>query len=147
MGNRLCLLLKVKLLFPDAMMPWRDNDNDAGLDLYCYGGTVILKPGERKAINTGIAVAIPNGYVGRVLPRSGLAVKSGIDVLAGVIDATYRGEIKVVLINHGKDGKVFDPGDRIAQLVVQEIPIVQPMLVSELDETNRGSNGFGSSGA
>ena len=108
---------------------------------------VTLSPGERKLFSTGIAVAIPKGFSGLVWPRSGHAVNKGLDRMAGVIDSTYRGELKVLLVNHGKDHQVFHHGDKIAQLIVQQAPDFTPVEVNDLDETSRGEKGFGSSGS
>ena len=97
-------------------------------------------------VPSGIAMSIPDGYVARVLPRSGLAIRGGIHIMAGVIDSSYRGEVKVAMFNLG--GEVFrgNHGDKIAQLVIQKIELWNPVVVDELDETDRGVNGFGSSG-
>lgn len=140
-------MLKVKLLHPDAKVPTRVNPTDCGLDLYSFEefGNVIA-PKERLTVSTGISISIPDGYVGRILPRSGMAANFGIDVLAGVIDSSYRGEIKVVLLNTGNHHFNVCRGDRIAQLVIQKVELWTPRVVDELDETERGSNGFGSSG-
>lgn len=107
-----------------------------------------LYPGDRRAVDTGIKVAIPEGYAGFVLPRSGHAKRSGVGVVnsPGLIDSGYRGEVSVLLINHGNDPVTFRKGDRIAQLVVLPIPEVEWDEVEELDETTRGEGGFGSTG-
>lgn len=142
-------MLKVKLLHPDAKVPTRANPTDAGLDLCAItedGGIARIEGGYRKIVSTGIAISIPQGYVGRILPRSGLAAKEGIHVMAGVVDSSYRGEIKVVLLNTAPGGFIYRTGDRIAQLVIQKIQLWNPEVVDELDETERGENGFGSSG-
>lgn len=138
-------MLKIKLLHPAAKVPTRANPTDAGLDLYAAEGFG-LRAGDIKIIATGIAISIPDGYVGRILPRSGLAAKHGIHVLAGVVDSSYRGEIKVVLANLGDGVCGFVDGSRIAQLVIQKVELWTPQVVDELDETERGENGFGSSG-
>ena len=121
---------------------------DAGLDLRAAEHAV-LEPFERKMISCGIAVAIPVGHAGFVLPRSGLAVKHGVSIVnaPGLIDSNYRGELKVILVNLDAQ-KPFEVnhGDRIAQLVVMAVPAAQLIEVAELDETVRGSGGFGSSG-
>ncbi len=107
-----------------------------------------MEPGERAAVPTGIAVAIPDGYAGFVLARSGHAMQSGISVVngPGLIDSGYRGEISVLLINHGEGAVIFETGDRIAQLVILAVPHVEWVEVDELDETARGAGGFGSTG-
>lgn len=117
----------------------------AGLDLRAIQETWI-KPGERALIKTGVSVAIPNNFFGSIRPRSGLAVKKGIDVLAGVIDCDYRGEIGVVLINLGSETFVVQPGDRVAQMIIQPYLTVETVQVEDLDATNRGTGGFGSTG-
>ena len=139
-------MLKVKLLHPDAKVPTRANATDAGLDLYALNGGIAV-PGDRLRINTGIAMSIPTGYYGRISPRSGLAWKDGIDVMAGTVDSSYRGEIRVILINlETTDPFQVRPGDRIAQIIIQKMELWPLMVVDELDDTERGENGFGSSG-
>jgi dUTP diphosphatase len=132
-------------LHPHAKAPTRARDTDAGSDL-CSIEERILMPGERHAFGTGIAVAIPIGLYGRVAPRSGLAVKHGIDVLAGVVDASYRGELKVALINLGQVPYTVMVGDKIAQLVIECCASPKWEEVTSLDDTDRGAKGFGSSG-
>jgi dUTP pyrophosphatase len=118
----------------------------AGADLFA-SAEVSLPPGGRAAVPTGLVLAIPPGHVGLVWPRSGLAVRSGIDTLAGVIDSDYRGEVKVVLVNHGDETFTIRPGDRIAQILVQ--PVVRAVFDPEspLPGSDRGEGGFGSTGA
>ena len=130
-------------------LPKYKTEGSAGMDLTaCIDENIILKPLERKLIKTGIAIALPNNYEAQVRPRSGLALKNGISVLntPGTIDADYRGEIGVILINLSNEDFVVEKGMRIAQLVIS--PIVQAELVEveELDETLRGQGGFGSTG-
>lgn len=130
-------------------LPKYKTEGSAGMDLTaCIDENIILKPLERKLIKTGIAIALPNNYEAQVRPRSGLALKNGISVLntPGTIDADYRGEIGVILINLSNEDFVIERGMRIAQLVIS--PIVQAELVEveELDETLRGQGGFGSTG-
>jgi len=137
--------LKVKKLRADAKLPVRKREGDAGLDLYSVED-VTLKPGEWKAVSTGIAVEIPKGYVGIVKDRSGLALKYALHCLAGVIDENYRGEIKVVLINLGDKEVHLEKGSRIAQLLLVPYLKVKPVEVEELSDTERGEKGFGSSG-
>ena len=117
----------------------------AGFDLQS-ADYVILYPGQRLAIPTGFAWAIPLGQVGMIRPRSGLAVRRGIDVLAGVIDADYRGEVAVVLINHGTRPLDIEAGERIAQMVVQPCMVSVTVECDELPSTERGHGGFGSTG-
>lgn len=138
-------MIQFKKLHDKAIIPKRTNPTDAGLDIYCIEA-VTLFSGQQAALPSGLAMAIPDGYVGLIWPRSGLAVKHGIDVLAGVVDSSYRGELKVSLINHGERPVEFRPGDRIAQILIQPVSIQQPIEVSTLDDTDRGVKGFGSSG-
>ncbi len=137
--------LKVKKLREDALLPVRKRKGDAGLDLYSVE-EVVLKPGEWKAVSTGIAVEIPQGYFGLVKDRSGLALKHALHCLAGVIDENYRGEVKVVLINLGDKEVKLEKHSRIAQLLI--IPYLETEVeeVEELSDTERGEKGFGSSG-
>ena len=138
--------LKIKLLSNLAKVPTKANEDDAGFDLYSTKD-VTIRPDHRQVVSTGIAMEIPVGYVGLIWPRSGMSVKKGCDVLAGVIDAPYRGEIKVCLQNCDLyEDIVIKTGDKIAQILIQEIPQFTLVVVHELSETDRGENGFGSSG-
>lgn len=128
-----------------AVMPTRANPNDAGLDLYA-NVELHIAPGASAKVNTGIAMDIPQGYVGLIWPRSGLAAKFGVDTLAGVIDAGYHGEIVVILINHGDEIVYVDHGDRVAQLLIQKIETPIVVEVSSFADSERGTNGFGSTG-
>lgn len=142
---RLAPAIPVKRLHHEAVLPGQGREGDAGYDLTApHGG--ILDAGERADFGTGLAVAIPEGYVGLIKPRSGLALRSGIDVLGGVIDSGYRGEIRVILFNTSDTDFIVSDGDRIAQLVVQ--PVAQPIYteVYELPESVRAEGGFGSTG-
>lgn len=138
-------------LAPGAKLPTYGSPDAIGLDLYAnvpgevYQFTVI-QPGERAVIKTGASIAIPEGYYGRIAPRSGWAVEYGIDVLAGVVDPDYRGEIGVVLINHGEHLFRVDHGDRVAQIIFECADRLVPVSVDELPETERGVAGFGSTG-
>lgn len=135
-------------LHPNALVPTQANEFDAGFDLYSVEPAV-LAPFERIAIGTGIAIALEKNYVGLVHPRSGLALKHAIAVLnsPGTIDAGYRGEIRVILINlDPKNNFEIKVGDRIAQLVIQEVPSIEFDLVEQLPDSSRGAGGFGSSG-
>lgn len=141
--------LAVQRLDPDLPLPSYARDGDAGLDLYA-AETVTLAPGARVAVGTGIAVAIPNGCAGFVLPRSGLALRHGLSLVntPGLIDAGYRGEIRVLLVNHDLEASVtLARGDRIAQLVVQRVETAEPVEVEKLPESARGAGGLGSTGA
>jgi dUTP diphosphatase len=141
--------IEVQRLDPGLPMPAYARDGDAGLDLYA-AETVTLAPGARAAVGTGIAVAIPPGCAGFVLPRSGLALRHGLSLVntPGLIDAGYRGEIRVILINHDRETPLtLARGDRIAQLVIQRIESATIIEVDKLSSTARGSGGFGSTGA
>lgn len=140
--------LPVKRLTATSTLPSKANLFDAGLDLYSdEKDPVTLAPGQRRLFSTGISVAIPKGFVGLIWPRSGHAVKTGLDTMAGVIDSPYRGEVKVLLINHSQDHQVYRHGDKIAQLIIQQAPDFTPVETENLDETSRGERGFGSSGS
>lgn len=140
--------LKVSRLDPGATLPSRAHEGDAGLDL-CACEAAHIGPGERWSVGTGIAVEIPAGHAGLVLPRSGLAKKHGISLVnsPGLIDAGYRGEVRVLLLNTDP-AETFrvEPGDRIAQLVIAPIAIAEPVEAEALAESARGAAGFGSSG-
>jgi dUTP pyrophosphatase len=132
-------------LHEDAILPTRGSEKAAGLDLYSIE-SITLGPGERAAVRTGLAVAIPEGFYGRIGPRSGLAVKHGIDTLAGIVDCDYRGQILCALINLGQETVTLEKGERIAQLIIEAIITPQPAWAENLDETTRGAGGFGSTG-
>lgn len=205
-------VLKIKKLHPDAHVPIRAHDTDAGMDLYAlpveytdeekeacksivdrnityakffdlfgYTGTfgdtllsekqkaaidiagkltdsewddyfkskIVIMPHETKMISTGIAIVVPTGYMGCIYARSGLASKKSLAPAncVGIVDSDYRGEVKVALHNYSDKNQIIDVGERIAQLVIQPISLCTPVEVDELDETERGDNGFGSSGA
>ena len=140
-------LLRIGDLAPPA--PTYQSEGAVGLDLAAaVAEPFTLMPGERNLVPTGFAFAIPLGYEGQVRPRSGLALKHGITVLnsPGTIDPDYRGEVKVLLVNHGSEAFVVTPGDRIAQLVICPVARAELVLVTSLDETARGSGGYGSTG-
>ena len=135
-------------LRPDAKLPGPQHPGDAGLDLAAAEG-VTVKPGERAMVPTGVAVAIPDGHAGLVLPRSGLASKRGLTLAnaPGLIDAGYRGEVICAVVNLDPHEAVeISAGDRIAQLVVVPVAAVTPVLVEELPASTRGAGGFGSTG-
>ena len=138
-------MLDVKLLLPEAMVPNKASPGAAGWDLYS-AESVTIRAGKWLAVETGVAVSLPIDHVGLIWPRSGLSVKYGIDVLAGVIDSDYRGGIAVVLANHGTEPFKVDMNMGIAQLVVQKHEMTQLQVVSELGRTHRGVRGFGSTG-
>jgi dUTP pyrophosphatase len=161
----------VKLLNEDAQVPTKSKRGDAGWDLYSTED-ITISGGDRKTIHTGIALQIPDEWVGLIWPRSGLSVKKGVDVLAGVIDSNYRGEVMVCLLNTQRPLPLFETphdttraiqtlsraaqtatvavkinkGDRIAQILFQPIPTIPVERVDILDDTERGSGGFGSTG-
>lgn len=142
------MTLKVRRLDPRATLPTRAYPGDAGLDLYALEEGV-LAPGQRASIRTGIAVEIPDGEAGLVLPRSGLAARHGIALVnaPGLIDAGYRGEVEVLLLNTDRSSPFsIAAGDRIAQLVIVSVQTPQVVEVQELALSERGSGGFGSSG-
>jgi dUTP pyrophosphatase len=136
----------IKKLEETAVIPTRSTDLDAGYDLYSTRDGVVLA-GKRKVVKTGISIAIPPGYYGRVAPRSGLAVKKGIDVLAGVIDGGYRGEIGVVLQNLSNEDYPFKKGDRVAQLILEQCNTIDWVELDELKDSARSDGGFGSTGS
>jgi dUTP pyrophosphatase len=138
--------LCVQLLTPAARAPVRASADAAGYDLFAAAAVVVPPSGGRALVPTDVAVAVPPGTYGRVAPRSGLAVKHGIDVGAGVIDADYRGAVSVVLFNHGAAPFAVAAGDRVAQLVLSRIATPAVAVVAHLPSTTRGAGGFGSTG-
>jgi dUTP pyrophosphatase len=137
--------VNVKLLEKNSIIPTKANANDAGWDLYSIVDIVIPSK-QRNTVKTGIALEIPEHMAGLIWPRSGLSVKKGIDVLAGVIDSGYRGEIMVCLYNTSDEHVSINRGDRIAQIIFQEVPCVMMLHQEGLGSSQRGDNGFGSSG-
>jgi dUTP pyrophosphatase len=134
----------------DLPIPERATEHASGFDLRaCVEATVVVPPGGRALVPTGFAIAVPPGFEAQIRPRSGLALKSGMTLLnaPGTIDADYRGEIGVILVNHGDLPVAIGRGDRIAQLIVQRVPDVRFELVDELPDTARGAGGFGHTGA
>lgn len=143
------IILPIKRLDEGVELPSYAYEGDAGLDLRS-AEDVVLKPFERRLVSTGLAIAIPDGYAGFVQPRSGLALREGLSMAntPGLIDAHYRGELKVCAINLDPERDIhITKGERIAQLVIQKVPHVSLMEVDSLDKTDRGVGGFGSSGA
>ncbi len=128
-----------------AKLPTRGSLYAAGLDLYAIE-SLTIPAYARRGVRTGLAVSIPQGFYGRVAPRSGLAIRHGLDVLAGVIDSDYRGEIICALINHGDEPLEIEAGSRIAQLIIEAIMTPKPTWSEDLSETERGPGGFGSTG-
>ena len=138
----------IKRLDPDLPLPRYARADDAGLDLHS-ARTITLAPGERAMVPTGLALAIPPGYAGFVVPRSGLALRHGLSQVntPGVVDAGYRGEVMVLLINHDRATPVtLERGDRIAQLVIQRVERAELVEAAELPPSDRGAGGFGSTG-
>ena len=141
--------VNIKRLDPTVELPRYAYTGDAGLDLRA-NETVDIAPLERALVPTGLAIALPDGYAGFVQPRSGMALKRGLSIAntPGLIDAHYRGELKIIVVNLDAHEPIhIERGERIAQLVIQEVPVVDLVEVEELDETDRGTGGFGSSGA
>lgn len=141
--------IPVKRLRPDAVLPRAMSELAAGMDLCAaLDAPLRLAPGERAAVATGLALAIPPGWEGQVRPRSGLALRRGLTVLnaPGTIDADYRGEVMVLLVNLDGSEQTIAPGERIAQLVVAPVALAEVVEVAELDSTERGAGGFGSTG-
>jgi len=138
-------IIRVQLLDSMAKTPTRANTNDAGWDLYSAIDTIVPSK-QRKTVRTGIAIQMPEQFAGLIWPRSGLSVKHGIDVLAGVVDSGYRGEIMVCLYNTSEENVSISTGDRIAQIIFQEVPRVTMEIHETLGSSQRGDNGFGSSG-
>lgn len=137
--------LPVKLLSTTAQLPTYAHDTDAGMDLYAIA-SLEIKPGERVLIKTGIALAVPVGYVGLVWDKSGIATKTGVTTLAGVIDAGYRGEVLIAVLNTSTASYAVQAGQKIAQLLIQPVQHVTIQAVDQLAEAMRGDNGFGSTG-
>ena len=142
------LNVSIKRLDPEVQLPRYAYAGDAGLDLRA-NAEVEIPPHGRALIPTGLAIAIPEGFAGFVQPRSGMALKRGLSIAntPGLIDSHYRGELKVIAVNLDPDQPIsIERGERIAQLVIQAVPVVNLVEVDELDETDRGAGGFGSSG-
>jgi len=138
--------LRVKRISPGAKLPVYGHPGDAGMDLFA-AEEVVLGAGEVKAVPTGVKMAIPVGYVGLIWDKSGISLQ-GVHRLAGVVDAGYRGEVRVVMVNLGKKPYVFKSGQKVAQMLIQPVQAVEVVDVGEdeLDETARGEGGFGSTG-
>ena len=137
--------LKIKKLNNEAVLPRYAHESDAGMDLFSvedFG----LSPGERKICPTGIAMAIPEGFVGLIWDKSGIAAKNGIKTMGGVIDSNYRGEIGVILKNLSEEKYKINKGDKIAQMLIQKIESPEIEEVDSLEDTDRGEGGFGSTG-
>lgn len=137
--------LKILKINSEAKIPNYANEDDAGLDLYS-AEDFVLKPGERRAVETGVKMEIPEGYVGLIWDKSGLALNDGIKTMAGVVDSGYRGEIKIVLINLSNQDFEIKKGQKIAQMLIQKIEHPEIEIVEFLSESGRGEGGFGSTG-
>ena len=137
--------LEVKLLSSKAILPTRGSPMSAGLDLHS-AVDLVIRPNERALVKTDLSIACPPNTYARIAPRSGLALKHGIDTGAGVVDADYRGPVGVILFNFGADDFVVNQGDRIAQLILEQICMPEVVEVQELGDTVRGEGGFGSTG-
>ena len=140
-----CPPLKVKKLSDAATAPKRATAGAAGYDL-CSAEEVVVPAGMRKMVRTDLSMAIPASHYGRIAPRSGLATKKGVDIGAGVIDEDYRGPVGLCIVNNGTDDFEIKVGDRVAQLLLERIDIPEVEVVEELDDTERGGKGFGSTG-
>lgn len=145
--------VQIKALHPELgkriPLPQRMSDHAAGFDLAAaLDEPLAIAPGQRQLVPAGFAIAVPPGYEAQIRPRSGLAIKYGIGTLnaPGTIDADYRGEVKVIMVNHGQEPYVVEPGSRIAQMVIAPVPNTCLAVVDELSETERGGSGFGSTG-
>ena len=139
------MIIQIKKLNPKAKLPEYAHPGDAGMDLFSVE-SVTIKPGKRIVCQTGIAMRIPDGYVGLIWDKSGVASKSGIKTMGGVIDSGYRGEIGVVFQNLSKENYNIKEGDKIAQMLIQKVARPQIEEVEELGDTERGEGGFGSTG-
>ncbi|MBS3116035.1 dUTP diphosphatase [Candidatus Woesearchaeota archaeon] len=139
------MVIKVKKLHPEATLPQYALPGDAGMDL-CSNETINLQPQERKLIPTGIAMAIPSGYVGLIWDKSGIASKHGLKTMAGVIDSGYRGEVKILLHNLSTEPFTVEKGKKIAQMLIQPVEQRKIIEVKDLDATTRGESAFGSTG-
>ena len=137
--------MQIKLLNENAKMPSFAHEHDAGMDLYA-AEEIAISVGKRAQVKTGIAVAIPDGYVGLIWDKSGISHKSGLKVMGGVIDAGYRGEILVGMVNLGDTEHLFKVGDKAAQMLVQKVEHPTLVVVEDLEVTLRGEKGFGSTG-
>ena len=140
------LKIKIQKMNENAKIPNYAHWGDAGLDLYSAEESYLLKPGERKGFSTGVKMEIPDGYVGLIWDKSGLAAKYGIKIMAGVIDSTYRGEVIVMLVNFGSKEYLVEENAKIAQMLIQKIEQAEIEVVKDLNITKRGDGGFGSTG-
>ncbi len=138
-------MIQAKKLLPAAILPRYNHPDDAGMDFFALD-TVVIQPNERKIIPTGIALAIPKGFVGLIWDKSGIAAKHGLKTMAGVIDAGYRGEVRILVHNLSNQAYTVETGTKIAQMLIQPVEQKEIKEVKELDDTSRGEGGFGSTG-
>ena len=138
-------MIKIKKVDPRAMVPSYAHPGDAGMDLFALMNTTI-KPGERTAVRTGVSMEIPDGCVGLIWDKSGIAIKEGLKTLGGVVDAGYRGEVLVGVINLSDKPYTFEAGHKVAQMLIQKVESLPIQEVDELTDTSRGKGGFGSTG-
>ena len=137
--------IKFKKLNNDAIIPSFSRDGDAGMDIYCDSDVVVM-PGEITAVPTGVSMELPSGYVSLIWDRSGLALKSGIKTMGGVLDSGFRGEVKVIMTNLSNERFEVKKGARVAQMIIQKYEVPEVEIVEELSDSVRGEGGFGSSG-
>lgn len=137
--------IKIKKINPEARIPIYAIKNDAGMELYSVEN-ITVEPGKILACGTGVAVAIPVGYVGLIWDKSGVAFNGGIKTMGGVIDSSYRGEIKIILTNLSNKAYIINKGDKVAQMLIQKVEVSEIEEVQELDDTERGEGRFGSTG-
>lgn len=137
--------LPIQKIHPDATLPSYAHPGDAGMDMYACA-SVTINPGQRVSVPTGIAMAVPQGHVALVWDKSGRALNDGLTTMAGVIDAGYRGEVQIVLLNTGSVAVIIEPGQKIAQILIQPVVSVTIQEQHSLNDTSRGSDGFGSTG-
>jgi len=138
--------LKIKKLHPDARIPTYAHEGDAGMDLYAIDSILVKGNGGRASVGTGLSFEIPHGYVGLIWEKSGLSHKHGLKTFGGVIDAGYRGEVNVGLINLSPEDYLFEKGHKVAQMLIQKIEHPEIVETTELSATSRGEGGFGSTG-
>jgi len=137
--------IKIKKIAEDVKAPNFAKEGDAGLDMYS-NEEVLLKPGDIHAVATGVCMEIPHGFVGLVWDKSGLALKSGVKTMGGVIDSGYRGEVKIIIKNLSNEILNIEKGQKVAQMLIQKVENPEIKIVEELSETERGHQGFGSTG-
>lgn len=137
--------LKVKKVHPDAKLPQYATTGDAGMDLFA-SEAITLNPGEFVAVPTGVAVEIPDGFAGLIWDKSGISIKNGLKQMGGVIDSSYRGEVKVGMVNLSQKEYTFEKGHKVAQMLIQKVEHVNIEEADELSATERGAGGFGSTG-